>query len=258
MTQLSKKTIAIFLLATTPLLADDLGGEVAIGGWNHAPSGWVRFPNDIPLEINKVDIESDLFLDSDTDLYLRAKLEHPIPLLPNLRLDYSEVQTSADGIATRPFHFGRHVKVDVGDTVHSEVDLTNLDFTLYYEVLDNDTLQLDLGVTLRYFDASFRVGEAASKAQATANVNTPFPMLYVDARLTLPFAEGLSIGANGFGFSYDGSSVYDFSADLRYTFMLGLGLEAGYRTQSIQLDDVDHVDADLTFQGFFAGVLWDF
>jgi len=44
--------------------------------------------------------------------------------------------------------------------------------------------------------------------------------------------------------SYDGNTLYDAEVGLRYTFLLGLGLEAGYKTMKLKLNDVD----DLTMK----------
>ena len=58
--------------------------------------------------------------------------------------------------------------------------------------------------------------------------------------------------------SVSGSTISDFSAKIAYTTDFFLGIEAGYRTQKIELDDVDDTTADLTFKGPFIGAYLKF
>ena len=103
--------------------ADTIGGEIAIGGWYHDPSGWVKYPNDIPDDQSRVDVDDDLRLDEQTDLYLRAKLEHPVPILPNIRLGYVHTETEGDGRIDREITFGDET-FSVGTDIRSEASST--------------------------------------------------------------------------------------------------------------------------------------
>jgi hypothetical protein len=53
--------------------------------------------------------------------------------------------------------------------------------------------------------------------------------------------------------SYSGSTISDFTAKISYTTDFFVGFEAGYRTETIELDDVDDTDANLDFKGPFIG-----
>jgi outer membrane protein len=247
---------AIATLGWTAAQADTLGGEIAIGGWNHDPSGWILYPNDDPTA-TRVDADDDLHLDTQSDLYLRAKFEHPLPFIPNLKLAYVHTATEGDGTVTKGFTFG-DITVGINENIHSETELDNYDATIYYEIIDGDEFNLDLGLTVRYMDGYVYVKSKTTGLDDTADIDFVVPMLYGNVRAPIPFLEGLSAGAEGNWIGYDGSTLFDFQADLRYTFAMGLGVEAGYRWQKIKLDDVDDTDADIDIDGFFVGLVWDF
>ena len=249
-------TAPFLLAAVTSLQADGIGGEIAVGGWNHDPSGWVKYPNKMPDAISKVDADDDLHLDTQTDLYLRAKLEHPIPLVPNIRIGYNRTETTGDGTLGRRVVFG-DTEFAAGSNIHTETQLNNTDGTLYYQIVDKG-IDFDLGLTVRYFDGYVTVTDKTSHIKDTGDVDFVVPMLYANFRWPLPFLEGLSIGAEGNWLSYDGSSLYDIQTDARYTLPMGLGLEVGYRYQKIKLDDIDDTDADIDISGVYGGIVWDF
>ncbi|WP_457596104.1 TIGR04219 family outer membrane beta-barrel protein [Hydrogenimonas sp.] len=247
---------ALLLAGGVSAQADALGGEIAIGGWNHDPSGWIKYPNYLGDE-NKLDADSDLNLDTETDLYLRAKLEHPIPIVPNVRVSYVRTASSGDGTISKNFTFG-DITFGANEKVHTEAQLDQYDGTLYYEVVDMEKVDLDVGLTVRYIDGYVEVTSRTTGLSDRADISQAVPMLYANARLPIPLLEGLSVGAEGNWISYDGSTLYDIQGDLRYTFLGGLGAEAGYRWQKIKLDDVDDTDADIDLKGFYMGLVWDF
>lgn len=247
--------VAAFV-AVSPVAAKKLGGEIAVGGWHHDPSGWVEYPNDAPGD-NKVDADDDLHLDSQTDIYARAKFEHPIPILPNIRVAYVHTETEGDGTVSKNFQFG-DITVGANEPVHSEAKLDNFDGTLYYEILDMESVDLDLGLTARYLDGYVKVTDKRTGLNDQADINQVVPMVYGNVRFAIPFLEGLSLGAEGNWVTYDGSTLYDVQADARYIFAVGLGLEVGYRYEKIKLDDIDDTDADIDIQGVYGGVVWDF
>jgi len=242
-------------LTTSSALADTLGGEVAIGGWRHDPSGWILYPNTDPTA-TRLDVDDDLHLDTQSDLYLRAKFEHPLPIVPNLRLGYVHTATEGDGQVNREFTFG-DITFGASENIHTKTELDNYDATVYYEVLDTG-VDIDLGLTLRYMDGYVTVTSQTTGLEDTADIDFFIPMVYANVRTPVPFLEGLSVGAEGNWIGYDGSTVFDLQADVRYTFAMGVGLEAGYRWQKIKLDDVDDTDADIDIDGFFVGLVWDF
>ncbi|WP_456453214.1 TIGR04219 family outer membrane beta-barrel protein [Hydrogenimonas sp.] len=246
----------MLMAGAVSLSADTIGGEVAVGGWYHDPGGWIKYPNDLPDDQSKLDADDDLNLDSQADVYLRAKLEHPIPIVPNVRVAYNRTESSGDGQISRDFTFG-DITFNANEPIYTETQLDNYDGTLYYELLDTGA-DIDLGITVRYIDGYVKVQDKRTGIGDTSDVEFVAPMLYGNVRVPVPFLEGLSVGAEGNWITYDGSTLYDVQADARYIFSMGLGFEIGYRYQKIELDDVDNTDADIDIQGVYGGVVWDF
>jgi outer membrane protein len=89
------------------------------------------------------------------------------------------------------------------------------------------------------------------------SVNQTIPVVYANATVKLPFT-GLSANATGNGMSYKGSSITDLSAAVQYKLVdvpgFDFNVRAGYRQVHLKLDDVDNIDADVTFKGPFLGV----
>ena len=106
-----------------------------IGGgvWNADPSGNISKTTD-PGGTPPVDVKSNLFWDEESQGYLYATLEHPVPLLPNVRL--STVTLDYDGSGTTTFFFDG---VSYSGTVTSDLSIDQTDLLLYYEVLDKLT-----------------------------------------------------------------------------------------------------------------------
>ncbi len=244
-------TAALTLLASVSA-ADTIGGEISAGGWNHDPSGWVQYPTGS----DKIDLDSDLNLDTRSELYLRAKIEHPVPLLPNIRLAFTQNRSSGDGTISKAFSFG-NITIGASERVHTETQLDSYDATFYYEIVDTG-IDLDIGLTARYIDGYVDIRSLTTSQNEKTEFTGVFPLLYANARVPLPLSSGLSVGAEGSYVTYDGSTLYDLQADVRYTFAMGLGIEAGYRAQKIKLDDVENTSTDVDIEGFFIGAVWDF
>lgn len=199
---------------------------------------------------------SDLGADNENNRYFYIAIEHPVPVIPNVKLQHNKISSSQSGNTTG-FTLG-DTNIAAGD-VRSTIDLSSTDATFYYELLDN-WLNLDVGVTVRKYDGELSAtgiinGKEDSKK---ITVDTPLPMLYGKFRFDLPFS-GLSATAEGNYISYKDSKVSDFSAALSYTFdsILDFGVEVGYRQQNIELDD-DDIQTDITLKGPYASLLFHF
>ncbi|MGM0767399.1 MAG: TIGR04219 family outer membrane beta-barrel protein [Pseudomonadota bacterium] len=211
--------------------ADVIGLGANVSYWDSDLSGDVRNGGDV------VDVDNDLDLSSDSNANLNAYIEHPIPLLPNVRLNYTKIEQSGRGDVSLAGFDGVTGEVD------SDLDLTQLDLTLYYEVLDN-WVNLDLGVTARDLDGELRVQEVAGTAASETEVDAVIPMGYLAARFDLPFT-GVSVGGEANVISFDGDSVYDYNAYGQFEVSL-LQLRAGYRQMVIDYEDGDdELDIDL-------------
>jgi len=230
------------LVLVAPLSqADVVGLGASVSYWDSDLSGKAATNNDV------VDVENDLNLDGDSTANASLYLEHPVPVLPNIRLNYTQVKQSGRGDVGLAGFDG------VTGEVQSDLDLEQLDLTLYYEVLDN-WVNLDLGLTARDLSGELVVRDVDGNFNPSeTKVDAVIPMGYLAARFDLPFT-GVSVGAEGNFISYNGDSLLDFNAYGQYE-MAVLRFRAGYRQMSIDYEDGnDRLDVEIGGPFVSAGV----
>jgi len=229
------------LLAAMPVMATADMLSITVGGgiWNETPEGGINKINDP----TSVDVKNNLFWSDESQGYLFATLEHPIPLLPNVRLSYISLDQTGSG--TTSFDFDG---VIYSGNVANDFTIEQTDLLLYYEVLDN-IVSLDLGLNVRLLDISFSINDGTSNT--SDSVSGTVPMIYGMVGGS-PWP-GVLLSAEANYMSYSGSTISDFTAKISYTTDFFVGFEAGYRTETIKLDDVDDTDANLDFKGPFIG-----
>ena len=200
-----------------------------------------------------INVEDDLGLDDESSNFLYVAVEHPLPVLPNVRLQRTDIGFSATNTLTAQIDFEGETFL-VGETVNTNADLTHTDATLYWEVVDL-IAEFDLGITVRLFDGVFEL-ESDAVGNVQEDLDDPIPMLYARAGFNLPFS-GLSasLAAQGIGFS--DNLLYDATARVNYEAKFGLGVEAGYRVLELEIDDED-VFANFSIDGLYAGLSYRF
>lgn len=238
------------LLASTNTMADTvLGGYVGVQGWNMSAEG--GFSQDESIASFSFEEEAN------TNFY--AALEHPIPLIPNIKLSRTTLETSGATTIDSQFTFGDEVYL-VDSTLSTDLELTTTDYILYYEILDNDLISIDIGISGKQLEGDIRVVDENGRA-SQQNINTVIPMGYGRVQVGLPFT-GLSLYAEGSGLAIDDDSFTDYQVALSYSFVeslaLDMSIQAGYRSTEIDINDIDDIYADLTFEGAFIGLAFDF
>jgi outer membrane protein len=223
---------AAAMLSTASLSqADTIGIYAGVGVWQGEAN-------------NKVDISAlaadDIKLGDDNSTFAYIALEHPIPLIPNIRLQQVN------------FDLGSNGAIDI------DLDMTHQDAIMYYEILDN-WVNLDLGLSARRYDGSATVTSAGSSVKL--NVDGVLPMLYAKAQFDLPLT-GWSVSGDLNATNFSGDKITDASVKIAYESdiipLFGLGAELGYRHMSMELDDLRYLDSDLTVDGPYAAVTLHF
>ncbi len=223
--------------------ADTLSVTVGGGLWNEAPSGTIQKNGDPAT----VDLNNDLFFNTSNQGYFFANFEHPVPLLPNIRVLYTNIDHSGSGSST----FTYNGQSFTGN-ITSDAKIKTLDMIAYYQVLDN-VVNLDLGINIRKLDVSYNFTSSAGPLSQTASdsVSKTIPMLY--GLIGVSPWPGLTISADVSYLSYSGSKISDITAKIAYTTKMHIGVEAGYRREQLILDNIDNSNASITFGGAFAG-----
>ena len=81
-------------------------------------------------------------------------------------------------------------------------------------------------------------------------------MVYVSTVVGLPFT-GFDIFAEGNLLSFDDHTLYDYQAGISYAVLdniaVDFNINLGYRAMKLELADLDDLNSNLDFKGFFAG-----
>ncbi len=236
----------LFLLFIIPGMASAELVIVNGNSWDYEVSGKIRDSGTITDEI---DLDSDLFLKDDTETFLLAYIEHPVPILPNIRLGTSSLDINGSGTATVALNYnGTTINANVAATTKLNLDHTEIG--LYWNVLDN-VVGLDLGLNVKFFDGRVSITDGTTTASDVFDATVP--MLYAGLQIELPY--GFQLAGDFSYLSFDGSSFTDTIVRLRYTSDYLLGVEIGYRNFIIDYQDTsanEYVNIDIS--GTFIGV----
>lgn len=221
-----KHLLAISLMtigATTFTHADFIGAKASVDYWYYDSTGDSTSGQDFNL-------------DNDHAISLTASFEHPIPLIPNAKIKYSNLQSQN--------------KTDLNRQQSYEFDVDYSDFILYYELLDN-IVSLDVGLGAKVLDGDLK------QNLTTQSVNETLPMIYAQAGVKLPFT-GLSAQAEANYASYDDTVVTDAQAEVKYNFidnlLIDVGAKLGYRLLDIKFDEGKSNQTNFEFKGPYIGL----
>lgn len=225
----------MLMLGVTQAQADTFGASASVAYWRADHSGTVQNGG------GDIGIDNDLGFHKSSFAVMSFSFEHPVPFLPDFKFQYYKMDQVANGtVPTGKTYDGFNGKV------HTDLDLSNYDLTLFYQPLDN-WVHLDLGLTGKVFNGHINVSEANGPQHSDTSINTVVPMLYAATRFDLP-ATGLSVGAEGNGVAYSGKHLYDVSAYVNYRVVV-LNVQAGYRQTAIKVDDIDGIGVDAKIHG---------
>jgi outer membrane protein len=245
MKRLLLSCVAASMLATVSS-ADMLGFEAGYAAW--APS----LTGDIKNGGNKVDFEKDLgYGDSEANSFFWAYFDHPIPLLPNIKIQQTNYSDSATGTATLNTTFAGK-NISSATTYDSELTLNQTDIIPYWRILDN-WVNFDIGFNLKSIDGNIKIKQASVDQDFSAVI----PLLYAKARFDMPFT-GFSIEADMSYLNLAGNKISDMKAGLVYQSVFGLGATIGIRKENVTLDDIDDISGTLDINGVYAGLFYHF
>lgn len=230
--------------------ADVVRVEAGAGAWNTDFSGIITSTL-LPSPIT----EDLLGYKKETKGYAWLNIKHPIPVLPNLRLEYAAVDFK--GTSTAGFDY-KGVTYTANAT--SDLTLDQIDVIMYYNLLDNTAwITLDLGLDVKVIDFEFNAAQSTGLNAIHDKETIPLPMGYARGRVEIP---GTDIGFEGNVkyISYKNSKVMDYAIKADYTLVdvlpVDVGLEVGYRFQQYDIDGTDfsvETTADIKVKGVFVG-----
>jgi len=214
--------------------ADFVGLNIGAHSWSPDITGTVQTGSD-----TRIRLQDDLGYSDENTTGFSISLEHPVPALPNVRYQTIDMSSSSR-TTTSGIQFNGN---SYTGPINSTLDLSHQEIVLYYEMLDN-WINIDLGLDLKMFD-----GEVGINNDRVA-IDETVPMLYLSARVDLPFT-GFYVGANLQQLSLGDSSAEDTTLLIGYESKSGLGIEGGFKTFTLDLNNVNNLDTSLEYDGLF-------
>jgi len=268
----------ITVCLATPVNADSIGLHLGGKIWKSTTTGTFGNKNS--------QIDYGAVEEQQNSLFIA--IEHPIPFLPNARISSNSLETFGTVTTTSVYSADTNTAhVDIVDqtAVDANFDINFVDYSLYYQVFDNDLLAFDLGLTARafggdvsYTDKTDRVtttrdfiwdGEEhddhdyhniVERSQLTSeksvSANDVVPMIYLSSKVNLPIS-GFSLLLEGNYSLLDDHTIYDYQLAIDYDLitnrMIDLNMNIGYQVTDLALEDMNGIYTNLEFDGGFIG-----
>ena len=248
---MKKMLLFTSVLITLSVSADMLRIEAGGGAWNQKDRGYIDYAT-------STESGSDTSTEKENTVgYAWIYLKHPIPILPNIRLEYASLKYagSVDVSLTSPITMSTMTK--------STFDTKVYDGILYYNLLDNLAwTTLDFGLDAKMFDYDYKAVPNAQYEGYEKSGTLVVPMLYGRARFEIP-GTGLGLEGEGAYLNYEGATFYDarVKADWTMTFVpvVQPGIEVGYRIiKANYKKESSEIKTDIDFSGFYAGLMLRF
>lgn len=244
-------TVACGAIFASAAMADFARVEMGAGAWMQTPKGGASY-TDGGADGSYTSGEKD-----STEPYIWMLIKHPVPVLPNLRVEYVSIEDS--GVAS-----GEFKDFDIGAaTTTLSYDMKQYDIIPYYNILDNTAwITLDLGLDIKIVDMSYTAAPSLPFTGYSDSVTFALPLLYARGRVEIPSTD-IGLEADVKYITTGDSTVYDVRAKVDYTLdifpVVQPALEVGYRVQKLDIDE-SSADAklDIDFSGFYAGLMLRF
>jgi len=248
-------TIACAAVLASTVSADFARVEMGAGAWMNTPSGTLTYDDGSGATGTYLSAEKEA-----TSTYLWMLVKHPIPVLPNIRLEYTSIED--EGTATGTFN-----GFDAPGGASASLKMTQYDIIPYYNILDNTAwITLDLGLDIKVTDTTYKADGvtltgigAISGTEYEDNTAAVIPLVYVRTRVEIP-ATNIGFEADVKYITYNGSTVSDIRVKADYTLdfipVVQPGLEVGYRMQKFDLvSDDEKTKTNLDFSGVYVGLM---
>lgn len=243
------QTGLVCLLLFSPLAQGATIIDVKIGGgiWNSDNLGNINHSG------TSAEVDTDLLLKDEMANYSFLAVEHPFPLVPNIKIRNYGLSTTGGGTVTTGFIFGA-TTYTTGDAITTEMNMDHTNLTLYYELLDN-ILTFDIGLTAMMLNGKVAVTRGGIRNSKT--IDTTIPMVYYNV--------GIEFVPTGFKFEFTGDHI-----DMSDGYFCGLdtkivyepsqfyGFEFGYRDNKFKFNGKQNLYSDIDFEGPFINVYLHF
>ncbi len=240
--------------------AADLSFRTGGGIWFNGVDGHIRYKDNPSIDVD--------YLNYDDEIrgYVWGELRHPVPIIPNIRVEYTDVKFSDHSNASFTWE-----DVVYEANTWSMTKLKQLDLIAFYNLMDTSWFSLDLGVDAKYIDFKFEAQGLGTVSgikkvlyEEQEKEDVWVPLAYGNVRFNVP-GTGLGLEACMKYIAYKSSQALDLEVKVDYLYSFShfqAGVEAGYRFENIDLDQDDisglSFDADIDIKGPFTGIVLRF
>lgn len=235
-----KKLIAAMLVVSAPLASAKLGLNVDVSaGGNFTAIGSGSYI----VDAERFDLADDLRLEGQTGFYLSGSLEHPIPILPNVRLHHKSQTLAGQATLSEQLEFLGQT-FDLTGEADTTLSLTHTDATLFWGIPFLPVVDIEFGLNGRLYNLGVSADVTAGGQTESFNEGSllPVPMLYVAGDATIPVV-GLNLGGEYKTLPLGDTQISELNVYGRYyaplptNILVKVGVEAGWRQQSIVIAD---------------------
>jgi outer membrane protein len=248
-----KKIITLSLLVSSMLIAKDTYIEVG--------AGYLQQNMKTDISINSSTAILDNYSISDSkgadsgSLYGYIDFQ-AIPILPNIKVDFSNPDFESDNIEASYTVNGNTNSVNT--LAKYQLTTQQLGGYIYYDLLSFlDNFSLDIGVGAKYIDYDLYIKDKIQDKVVYSDSDTLLlPLVYIHPDIRY---KNFIIEFEGKGISYDGDIYYDLKTGVKYLFDTSIGkvgLEGGYYYSKLEV----HGDTDINSnsEGYYAGLIYKF
>ncbi|MFZ8785682.1 TIGR04219 family outer membrane beta-barrel protein [Thermocrinis sp.] len=252
---------SILLLAGSSKAGPLIDFEASIGAIQQKPRGYVSY--EAESDNDRIDVKKDANLGDKTKPWVKLKLEHPIPVLPNVKLSYMPMKFDGSGNVARTIKWGDN-RYDLSADFNLSVKLDRVDTTLYYNLPFIKTatagkLDVEFGLNVRtiMFDGKLSGRESCTgqSISESKSITLPIPMGHLATEIR-PINQVSLVGELNY-IGYRKNTYYDYAVGLRlnsHGFVqttLKPFVEVGYRYEKLKIDE-EGVKTDLKVKGLYA------
>ena len=262
-------TLAVAVTFVNVASADFARVEMGVGAWMQTPSGKIGYSYTTPpvLGVSTTTTIDDVSNgNAQTGGYVWALVKHPIPVVPNLRLEYVSAVSEGNYVGSIKTSAGASVpatstSIPTGSST-STLEMTQIDVIPYYNILDNTFwVTVDLGLDVKIIELNYTSqGVDVIEAVGVDMAGLVLPLGYVRARVQAPMMN-FGFEADVKYISYDGNTISDVRAKVDYTFdfipVIQPAIEVGYRIQSFDVSD-SGFSIKNDYAGVYAGMMLRF
>ncbi len=247
-----KKSVFSFFLffISVPIVHAAGPVDISIG----AAIGTQNISGNVKYKGDTISLKDDLGLDKKQQTSFNLRIEHSLPILPNIYFRYLPSKFAGSKTNTTTIAYGDQT-FDINTKIDTEFEIVRNDIGFFYNLPTGDTVDIDLGLNIRLL--SFKGSLKGTVAGTTGiseekSLSTPLPQLY--GRVAFNPIDKLSILGELRYISYSGNSLTDYTFEAKYRPVTPLYIGVGYYSEALKIDTNDVVaDISITVPYFMAG-----